>query len=68
MQLTLSDSDARMLRDMLQAYLPDLHREAARTSLASRDLRHELTRREELVERLLQELEEAYHSTATLSK
>jgi hypothetical protein len=68
MQLTLNDEEGRTLRNLLNAYLPELHREAARTSLAARDLRHELTRREELVERLLLELEEALHSTPAISR
>jgi hypothetical protein len=57
MQLTLTDHDARMLHGILHDYLPELHRETARTSLASRELRHELSQREELCEKLLRELE-----------
>jgi hypothetical protein len=57
MQLTLSDNDARILRDLLHDYLPDLRREAAGTDLAARDLRHELAQREELCEWLLAELD-----------
>ena len=57
MQLTLSDEDARTLRDVLHDYLPDLRREAAGTDLAARELRHELVKREGLCERLLAELE-----------
>lgn len=57
MQLTLSNDEARTLRDILHDYLPDLRREAAGTDLASRELRHELVKREELCERLLAGLE-----------
>ncbi|HET6573083.1 MAG TPA: hypothetical protein VFG68_05745 [Fimbriiglobus sp.] len=57
MQLTLSAEEARTLRDVLHDYLPDLRREAAGTDLASRELRHELVKREELCERLLAGLE-----------
>ncbi len=57
MQLTLTDDQARTLRDILHDYLPDLRREAAGTDIASRELRHELVRREDLCERLLAELE-----------
>jgi hypothetical protein len=57
MQLTLSDDEARTLRAILAAYLPDLQREAAATDLASRELRHELAVRQTLCERLLVDLE-----------
>jgi hypothetical protein len=57
MHLTLSDHDARTLRDLLHDHLPDLRREAAGTDLAARELRHELARREELCEWLLAELD-----------
>jgi hypothetical protein len=57
MQLTLSDDDARVLRNVLQEWLPELRRETARTALASRDLRHELHQRQALCERLLADLE-----------
>jgi hypothetical protein len=59
MQLTLSDEDARTLRQVLRAYLPDLRREAAGTDLGARELRHDLALREDLCERLLAELEKA---------
>jgi hypothetical protein len=59
MHLTLSDAEARILGDVLQAYLPDLRREAAHTELASRALRHELIKREDLCERLLADLARA---------
>lgn len=57
MQLTLNKDDTRTLRDVLKAYLPDLRREAAATDLPARELRHELTGRVKLCERLLAELE-----------
>ena len=57
MQLTLSDDDARMLRKVLEEWLPELRREAAATDLGARDLRHELFKRQELCERLLSDLE-----------
>jgi hypothetical protein len=57
MQLTLTVDEAQTLRRVLQHYLPDLRREFAHTDIASRELRHELVRREELCERLLAALE-----------
>jgi hypothetical protein len=54
MQLTLTDSEAEILRDLLLAYLPELEREVARTERHS--LRHALVQRLELVERLLEQL------------
>ena len=57
MQITLSDEDARILRKVLEEILPGLRREAAATDLGSRDLRHELFKRQELCERLLVDLE-----------
>lgn len=59
MQLTLTAEETRTLRDILLNYLPALRRETARTELAARDLRHELTLRENLCERLLAEIEGA---------
>ena len=54
MMLDLSQDDARMLREVLQNYLPDLKREVTRTEVKT--LRHELVLRQELCERLLQRL------------
>ena len=54
MPLTLSDDDAVLLRDLLADYLPALRREVARTE--QRGMRHELAERQDLVERLLQQL------------
>jgi hypothetical protein len=55
MQLTLSFEEAVLLRDLLADYLPALRREAARTE--QHDLRHLMIQRQELVERLMDELE-----------
>jgi hypothetical protein len=55
MQLTLSSEEAVLLRDLLADYLPSLRREAARTE--QHDLRHLMVQRQELVERLMDELE-----------
>jgi hypothetical protein len=55
MQLTLSTEEAVLLRDLLADYLPALRREAARTE--QHDLRHLMVQRQELVERLMDELE-----------
>jgi hypothetical protein len=57
MQLPLTIEDAHILQSILRAYLPGLRREAARTSLASRDLRHELYARQDLCERLIEDVE-----------
>lgn len=54
MMLDLTEDDARMLRELLQDYLPDLKRETARTDVKT--LRHELVLRQELCERLLDRL------------
>ncbi|MGH9884776.1 MAG: hypothetical protein ACREBE_04570 [bacterium] len=55
MMLDLTTDDARMLRELLENYLPDLRREVARTEV--RTLRHELVLRQDLAERLLERLE-----------
>jgi hypothetical protein len=54
MPTLLSDEDATMLRDVLADYLPALRREAARTE--QHDLRHLMCQRQDLVERLLDQL------------
>lgn len=54
MQITLSDAETEILRDLLLAYLPELEREVARTERHT--LRHALVQRQELVERLLEQL------------
>jgi hypothetical protein len=54
MQLALTEEETEILRDLLDAYLPELKREVARTDRHS--LRHALVQRQELVERLLEQL------------
>ena len=54
MPLVISDEDAAMLRELLTDYLPSLQREVARTE--QHDLRHFMVQRQELVERLLEQL------------
>lgn len=55
MQLVLDDRETVTLRELLEAYLPELQREIARTE--QHDLRHVLVRRQELGERLLDQLQ-----------
>jgi hypothetical protein len=55
MQLELSPNDARLVRDLLHDYLPNLRREVARTE--ERTMRHELAQRQEACERLVQKLD-----------
>ena len=54
MQLALTEQETEILRDLLDAYLPELKREVARTEQHS--LRHALVQRQELAERLLEQL------------
>ncbi len=54
MQLLLSDGETVLLRDLLADYLPALRREVARTE--QHELRHLMVLRQDLVERLLEEL------------
>jgi hypothetical protein len=56
MQLTLSSDEVVLLRDLLADYLPALRREVARTE--QHDLRHLMVQRQDLVERLVEELEQ----------
>jgi len=51
MQLTLTNREVEILRDLLRDYLPDLKREVARTE--QHELRHLFVERQELVERML---------------
>lgn len=53
-QISLTNADAGMLREMLEDYLSDLRMEVAGTD--SRDWREALKRREALLKRLLDEL------------
>lgn len=55
MNLILSDDDARTLGDLLSDHFRDLRLEVARTE--AKDFRHVLLLRQELVERLLAQLE-----------
>lgn len=54
MLLDLTQDDARMLRELLEDYMPQLKREVARTDVHS--LRHEMVQRQELCERILARL------------
>jgi hypothetical protein len=54
MQLTFTDEQTEVLREMLLAYLPELQREVARTD--EHTLRHALVLRQDLVELMLQRL------------
>jgi hypothetical protein len=54
MHLTLSEHEADLLQGLLRDYLPDLRREVARTE--RHDLRHLLIERQELAERLLEQM------------
>lgn len=54
MRLDLTEYEVDLLRDLLHDYLPDLKREVARTD--QHDLRHLYVERQELVERLLEQL------------
>jgi hypothetical protein len=54
MQLQLTDQEAHDLHDLLNDYLPTLRREVARTD--SKEFRHLLVQRLDLVERLVDEL------------
>lgn len=54
MQLLLSDGETVLLRDLLADYLPALRREVARTE--QHELRHLMVLRQDLVERLLEDL------------
>jgi hypothetical protein len=57
MQVTLTDHETDVLRDLLHDYLPDLRREVARTD--QHELRHLYEERQDLVERLIEQLEPA---------
>jgi hypothetical protein len=54
MQLTLSDDETAILRDLLADYLPALRREVARTD--AHDFRHLLVLRQDLAEQLVDQL------------
>jgi hypothetical protein len=54
MQLLLSDDETVLLRELLADYLPALEREVARTE--QHELRHLMVQRQDLVERLIEQL------------
>ena len=56
MQITITDHEARILREALTSYLPELRREVARTD--AKDYRHALVEREDMLEALLRRLED----------
>ena len=62
MELILTDEDARTLRDVLSEHLHELRLEVARTE--AKDFRHIILARQELVERLLAQLEQRLNSVA----
>ena len=57
MQLNLTDDEAHVLRALLHDYLPALRLEVARTD--AREIRHEMVKRQEICERVLELLEQA---------
>ena len=57
MQIDLSDAEWDTLRLVLRDYLPQLRREVARTEVLA--FRHEMVKRQEVCEHLLDLLEEA---------
>ncbi len=57
MELIINDDDARTLHDLLSDHLRELRLEVARTE--AKDFRHAMLLRQELVERLLVQLERA---------
>ena len=57
MRIELSGDDSHTLRRVLEDFLPELRREVARTEAHA--FRHEMVKREELCERLLDLLREA---------
>jgi hypothetical protein len=56
----LNDDEARILRDLLHDYLPELKREVPHTE--TKEVRHILLTRQELGERLLNQLETTIRS------
>jgi len=58
MNLTLTEHETQLLRDLLEGYLPALRREVARTD--KQELRHTMHERLDLAERLLDQLTPAH--------
>jgi len=56
MRIDLTDDEARTLGALLRDYLPSLRFEVARTD--QHDFRHELVKRQDVCERLLELLDE----------
>ncbi len=56
MRIDLTDDEARTLGAMLRDYLPSLRFEVARTD--QHDFRHELVKRQDVCERMLELLDE----------
>jgi hypothetical protein len=57
MQLNLTEDEAHALHSVLHDYLPSLRLEVARTD--AREIRHELLKRQDVCERVLELLEQA---------
>jgi hypothetical protein len=57
MEINLTDEQAHTLRALLQDYLPSLRMEVARTD--AREMRHELVKRQDVCEQVLELLEQA---------
>jgi hypothetical protein len=57
MNIALTEEEARTLRQFLHDHLPDIRREVAGTD--AREMRQALSKRLELCERILSELERA---------
>ncbi|HVA93880.1 MAG TPA: hypothetical protein VNI36_03170 [Candidatus Dormibacteraeota bacterium] len=56
MQLNLTETDARTLKEFLHDHFKDLQMEVARTE--AKDFRHMLLARQDLIERLLKQLDQ----------
>ncbi len=57
MQINLTEDEGQALHSLLHDYLPALRMEIARTD--SREFRHELLKRQDVCEKLLELLEQA---------